>query len=97
MKKLVPITKTVTHCDICGKEVENDAMAPFVLVKYLTTYDYGKTRVDDTEDIGCQFDLCAYHSTILGSIARRKVKDALTFFHNEQELKSEIEKNVKEE
>ena len=49
------------------------------------------------EDIGCKYDLCAYHSTILGSIVRRKVADALAFLEDEQKVKDEIENNIRGE
>lgn len=92
MKKQVTIKKDVFYCDICGKVVERNAMAPFVIVHYLTTFDDGKTREQDTEDIGCKYDLCAYHSTILGNLVRRKVLDALAFLEDEQKVKDEINK-----
>lgn len=92
MKNQVTIKKDVFYCDICGKVVERNAMTPFVIVRYLTTFDDGKTREQDTEDIGCKYDLCAYHSTILGSIVRRKVSDALAFLEDEQKVKEEINK-----
>lgn len=95
MKKQVTIKKDVFYCDICGKVVERNAMAPFVIVRYLTTFDDGKTREQDAEDIGCKYDLCAYHSTILGSIVRRKVLDALVFLEDEQKVKDEINKQEK--
>ena len=95
MKKQVTIKKDVFYCDICGKVVERNAMAPFVIVRYLTTFDDGKTREQDAEDIGCKYDLCAYHSTILGSIVRRKVLDALAFLEDGQKVKDEINKQEK--
>ena len=97
MKKKVQVTKEITYCDVCGKAVERNAMTPFVIVRYLTTFDDGKTREQDTEDIGCKYDLCAYHSTILGRIVREKVLDALTFLEDEQRVKDEIENNIRGE
>ena len=88
----IQVTKEITYCDVRGKVVERNAMAPFVIVRYLTTFDDGKTREQDAEDIGCKYDLCSYHSTILGSTVRRKVADALAFLEDEQKVKDEINK-----
>lgn len=95
MKKKIQVTKEITYCDVCGEVVERNAMNPSVTVRYLTTFDNGKTREQDAEDIGCAYDLCAYHSTILGRIVREKVSDALAFLEDEQKVKDEIEKNIR--
>lgn len=92
MKKKVQVTKEITYCDVCGEVVERNAMTPYVIVRCLTTFDDGKTHEEYTEDIGCKYDLCAYHSTILGRIVREKVLDALAFLEDEQRVKDEINK-----
>lgn len=92
MKKKVQVTKEITYCDVCGEVVERNAMNPSVTVRYLTTFDNGKTREQDAEDIYCAYDLCAYHSTILGRIVSEKVADALAFLEDEQKVKDEINK-----
>lgn len=97
MKKKIQVTKEITYCDVCGKVVERNAMNPFVTVRYLTTFDDGKTHEQDAEDVGCEYDLCTYHSAILGSIVRRKVSEALAFLEDEQKVRDEIENNIKGE
>ena len=92
MKKKTQVTKEITYCDVCGKVVERNAMAPFVTVRYLTTFDGGKTREQDAEDIGCNLDLCSHHCILLGRVVYKKVADALAFLEDEQQVKDEINK-----